>query len=163
MDWEITIRPATEADARATVPLWAEFLDFHSCRDEWFTRAECGGEHWEKFVCDRVNDPRSIVLVAELGGEVLGYSIGTLNMRPLTYAELDYATITDLAVSSKARRTGIGVRLATEMIKRLQDRGVNRIEIGVATTNEVSTSFWRKMGFVPFMEKCVYDPSRCEF
>ncbi len=155
MDQSITIRPATESDVAATIPLWAEFLDFHSTRDSWFTRSDRGGEYWAAFVRERVFDPKSIVLVAECEGEMLGYSIGTINSRPPTYAELQYATITDLAVSTAARRLGVGAGLASEMIHLLRSRGINRIEIGVATTNEISMAFWRKMGFLPFMEKCV--------
>ena len=31
------------------------------------------------------------------------------------------------------------------------DQDVNRIEIRVAVSNDVSTSFWKKMGFNPYV------------
>jgi hypothetical protein len=33
-------------------------------------------------------------------------------------------------------------------------KGMKRIEIEIVVSNELSTSFWKKMAFKPYKEKC---------
>lgn len=39
-------------------------------------------------------------------------------------------------------------------------RGLDRLEVRVATTNEVSTVFWRKMGFTAYLESMYLAPGQ---
>ncbi|MCA9437597.1 MAG: GNAT family N-acetyltransferase, partial [Candidatus Omnitrophica bacterium] len=50
------------------------------------------------------------------------------------------------------RRKGIGERLFRETVEWFRAKGVDRIELRVVVANEVSTAFWRKMGFAAYME-----------
>ncbi len=56
------------------------------------------------------------------------------------------------AVTANYRRCGIGEELVKEMLKWFRDHDIKRIEVKVSVHNELSTAFWRKMGFNPYIE-----------
>lgn len=51
------------------------------------------------------------------------------------------------------RRSGIGAKLVHEMLRLFRERGIRRVEVTAADSNEAATAFWRKMGFVPYVQK----------
>jgi ribosomal protein S18 acetylase RimI-like enzyme len=153
MTTQIKIRPATLQDIEAMTELWIEFVDFHTERDPWFTRSEDGHIRFAEFMTERIKDEKSYVLVAELDGKVVGHAMAIITSRIPVFVPEEYAAIYDVAVSSDHRRSGIGAKLVQEMIRLFQERGLRRVEVGMNTTNEVATAFWRKMGFVPYNQK----------
>jgi len=71
--------------------------------------------------------------------EVLGFII----------AECDGASghIITLDVAPGTRRSGVGTALLNEMELRLAARGVSRVELETATTNEAGVAFWQHHGY----------------
>lgn len=59
--------------------------------------------------------------------------------------------ISDAAVSAGFRRQGIGEAMVEEARRWFLDRGLTRMEMRLLNANEVSTAFWEKMGFIPYM------------
>jgi ribosomal protein S18 acetylase RimI-like enzyme len=153
MSGHVGIRPAARKDIDAMGALWAEFMDFHAERDPWFKRSESGHTRFAEFIAERLEDERSIVLVAETDGEVVGHALAMIAKRLPVFEPEDYAQIMDVAVAGKHRRSGIGMRLVQEMMRLFRQRGIRRVEVTAAVTNEVATAFWRKMGFVPYTER----------
>lgn len=79
-------------------------------------------------------------LVAECGGEVIGYTIGALvQQRPAT------GWIIRLVVSGKHRRKGFGDSLVTAVISGLLERGAEEIYLSVAPGNELHEHFTKNM------------------
>jgi GNAT superfamily N-acetyltransferase len=60
-----------------------------------------------------------------------------------------------MAVTKNYRRSGIGERMYKLIQDWFKQQDVNRIELRVSLPNEISTSFWRKMGFKPYLETVV--------
>jgi [ribosomal protein S18]-alanine N-acetyltransferase len=75
------------------------------------------------------NDPR----------EILGFII----------AETDEADghIITIDVAESCRRSGVGTALLREMEQRLAARGVRRVSLETATTNEPAVAFWQRHGY----------------
>jgi ribosomal protein S18 acetylase RimI-like enzyme len=96
----------------------------------------------------------AIVYVAESNGEVVAYILSIIKNYPPAFEIKKFGLITDLAVASGSRRSGIGVHLFEMAKDWFVKKGMNRIEIGVAVTNEISTSFWEKIGFKPYKKTC---------
>ena len=71
---------------------------------------------------------------------------------PPVYERREYGSITDLAVTAEFRRRGVGRRLFEAARDWFASGGLDRLEVRVATTNELSTAFWRGLGFEPYME-----------
>ena len=151
------IRPARASDIPAIVDLWMELMDFHAERDPWFRRSADGHIGFAEHLANCMDDARYVLLVAELDGQIVGYSLAEITQRPAAFAEREHGFITDIAVTAKCRRLGIGTRLAEETIRCLQERGMRKIVLSYASANEVSRAFWRKMGFQPYMERLRLD------
>lgn len=125
-------------------------MDFHKQRDPHYTRAPDGAARFRDFVSSQLAAKDACVLVAVHGHLIIGYCLATLNHLPPVFAERLYGDIFDLAVTADYRRRGVGVKLFAVVQAWFKSRGVHRMETRVATTNEISTDFWRKMGFRPY-------------
>lgn len=92
-----------------------------------------------------LDDPRSHIIVAERGGQILGYL--TLWLRPsLSHAGLS-ALIDDLVVAQGARGQGTGRALLEEALKRALGAGCVEIEVSTGLDNKPAQSLYRSQGF----------------
>jgi GNAT superfamily N-acetyltransferase len=151
---EITYREAVEQDIPKLIELWKEFIDFHKVSDPFFTRSEEGPENFGKFILENLRKDDAIVYVAESEGEVVAHILATIQSYPPAFEIKRYGLVNDLAVASAYRRIGIGQHLFDMAKDCFRKRGMKRIEIEVVVANEVSKSFWGKMGLKPY--KAIY-------
>lgn len=151
---EIEYRRAIENDIPKIVELWKEFIDFHKIRDSFFSRSKEAPKNFGKFIADNLRKDDAIVYVAEKDGEVIGHILATIQNYPPVFKIKRYGLVNDLAVSSGYRRLGIGQHLLALVKDWFVNKGIRRIEIEVATANEVSISFWEKMNFKPYKQIC---------
>jgi ribosomal protein S18 acetylase RimI-like enzyme len=92
-----------------------------------------------------LDDPKCHIIVAERGGQILGYL--TLWLRPcLSHAGL-CALVDDLVVAEGARGQGIGRALLEEALKRAQGAGCVEIEVSTGFDNEPAQGLYRSQGF----------------
>lgn len=152
MNQEI-IRKAVCDDLPAIGELWKEFMDFHKTGDSYFARSGDGHERFKEFIGGHITSELSCVLIAQKDGEIVAYCLAAVAKRPPVFDSLDYGAVFDLAVSRVQRRNGIGERLFLVVQQWFADRGIHRIEVTVTASNEVSRAFWKKMGFIPYVEK----------
>jgi phosphinothricin acetyltransferase len=87
---------------------------------------------------------RHRLLVAEQGGEVVGYST-TSRFRP----RAAYDTTVESSVYCRADcvRRGIGSMLYRELFDRLKEEDINRIVAGITLPNAASTALHERCGF----------------
>jgi ribosomal protein S18 acetylase RimI-like enzyme len=86
-----------------------------------------------------VSDSRASVLVAEVGGRIVGTIIGTFDgWRGNIYR---------LAVHPNCRRRGIARALVGEVEHRLMRRGVKRVTALVEKNHPWATGFWQAVGY----------------
>lgn len=150
---ELKIRQAATTDLAAIGELWEELMDFHEAGDSHYARSPDGREQFVEFIAGHMKSEQARVWVAELDGEVVGYCLSMLAKYPPVFAERDYGSVFDLAVRGSHRRQGIGALLYRTASAWFAEHGVRRIEIGVAVTNPVSTAFWNKLGFRPYLTR----------
>jgi ribosomal protein S18 acetylase RimI-like enzyme len=148
---KVSIRKAVVDDLNAIGNLWQEFMDFHKRCDPHYSRSTDGHDRFKEFISGHMTSDISCVLVAEQGTTVVGYCLATLAKYPPVFENRDYGMVFDLAVTELCRRKGIGERLFHEAEAWFADRGIHRIEVRVAVSNETSTAFWKKMGFNPYV------------
>ena len=149
---KIKYREATKEDLSRIIELWKEFIDFHKNRDPFFSRSKEGPENFGKYVLENMTKDDAIVYVAETTGEVVAYILAMIQDYPPAFEIKKYGFVSDLAVTSGYRRSGIGMKLFNIAKDWFIQRGMNRAEIGVVVTNETATSFWNKMGFKSYKE-----------
>lgn len=148
----MVIRKATSNDLESIGTLWQEFMDFHRERDPAFARSADGHEHFKEFIAGHLEKESSLVLVAEQNGALVGYCFAMLAKYPPVLETRDYGTVYDLAVTQRCRRAGIGEKMYKTAEKWFWEKGIHRIEIRVVVSNEIATTFWRKIGFQPHVE-----------
>jgi [ribosomal protein S18]-alanine N-acetyltransferase len=103
--------------------------------------------------------PREIVgfIIAETGDAdeqtLGGYDVGehSLGERSLGEHGVDEpkigAHIITIDIAESSRRGGVGTALLREMERRLAARGVSRVTLETATTNEPGVAFWQRHGY----------------
>ena len=101
---------------------------------------ECFSEPWSTLsLQEELSNENARFFAAVEGSEVLGY-IGCI----LVCGE---GSITNVAVSKKARRKGIASRLLEELISALKSEGAESIFLEVRTSNEAAQNLYKKFGF----------------
>jgi ribosomal protein S18 acetylase RimI-like enzyme len=154
---EINYREAIKEDIPKLIELWKELMDFHRARDIFFSRSKEGPEKFGNFLLENMSKDDAIVYVAETEREVVGYTLAMIQDYPPVFEIRQYGLISDLAVTAKYRRSGVGMHLVGIAKDWFIQKGMIRAEIGVAVTNEISTAFWSKMGFRAYKENRYLD------
>ncbi|MBI3897122.1 MAG: GNAT family N-acetyltransferase [Gammaproteobacteria bacterium] len=149
---QVNYRFAKEADVPGIAPLWEEGMAVHAPFDPRFPLCENADELFVKFIHAKIIDPDAIVLVAEMANTLVGYCLAHIAMHPPIFTRRPFGYIDDLMVSSLYRRRGIGQSLFNAVAKAIRSRGVRNIEVSFMSQNDMSRSFWRKLGFITRLE-----------
>ena len=149
---EYHIRSAAQSDVKSIVELWKEMFDLHKERDSHFTRSSDGHENYEKLINEGLASDDYHILVAETDKKIIGYCLANVAKYPPSFELKEYGAIFDLSVTRNYRRKSLGEKLLKEAYNWFSKKGIKRIEARVATSNDISQKFWRKMGFAPYME-----------
>ena len=147
------IREATKEDVPKILPVWREMNEFHAERDIHFTLCRNAEEALTSYMLENIEKADAFLLVAEDAGAVVSYCLCTIDQRPpVCEFNKKYGSLSELAVLGAYRRKGIGEKMVAQAMKWFRSKEAQRVEVRVAVTNEVSTQFWRKMGFTTYLE-----------
>ncbi len=146
------VRRATEKDLQPMIELWKGLMDFHATRDPIFIRGPDAEKNWESFVRKNMASDAAAVFVAEQDNRLVGYCMALISSYPPVLAVSTFGELMDLMVHPDYRRQGVGQELFAAAKAWYKERGIRRIEVRAAATNEISTAFWPKMGFQPYMK-----------
>jgi ribosomal protein S18 acetylase RimI-like enzyme len=91
----------------------------------------------------------SIVHIAELDGEVVGFMLSRIKRVPPYWGGVLVGTLSDMWILEKARRMGVGDRLSRLALAWLREHGVHSVEIQVLEDNAASWKLYENMGFKP--------------
>jgi GNAT superfamily N-acetyltransferase len=147
----IRIRQARTEDAHALAGLWEEMAAFHAeLARYWRIKAGCK-EDYAAHMQSVVRDANRAVFVAHDDGKIVGFILVQLDSRARVFVENVHGLVVDLAVTEDYRRQGIGTRLVARATRWFGSRGVETMEVRIATANPLSSAFWKKQGFEPYM------------
>ena len=153
------IRKATRGDAEALGRLGALLMDVHYNFDRrrFLEPGTDAAPGYRRFLLSQLNDPETVILVAEVDGKVAGYCYA--GIEPLSWKELrDTAGfIHDLALDPSARRKGAGRALTNAAIDWCRDRGMTRVMLWTSTANEAARLLFEQAGFRPTMTEMTMD------
>jgi GNAT superfamily N-acetyltransferase len=148
MNDKTTIRPATAADRDALGRYGAALmLQHHDFDPQRFIRVERPQEGYGRFLVSQLEEPESVVLVAECAGSVVGYVYAGLE--PTSWKELRAACgyIHDVYVDQSTRGHGVGELLVRAAIEWLEGKGVPRVVLWSAAPNEGAQRLFARLGF----------------
>lgn len=124
----VTIRPARSVDAKRIFDIYLKSLEGLS---------EEGYEWFEAMV--RVRSRRRKILVAELGGEVVGFAVA--------YRYRGAAYVDSIAVEPRLRGHGIGSALLDELERELRGEGAELVALSVKDENKRALNFYLRRGY----------------
>jgi len=145
----IVIRRATRDDMPAVGRLGAELIRVHHAFDpERFMAPRgdaAGGYAW--FLGSELDNTGAVVLVAERGGELVGYAYAGLE--PQSWKELrdPAGFIHDVVVVEHARQQGIATRLVEAASRWLEEAGAPRVMLWTAERNGPAQLLFARLGF----------------
>lgn len=139
---------AEEGDLPQVTERWKEMMLLHRDLDPAFTMAEDGMQVFQDYLRTCLSSEDHLLLVAKEEGEVLGYLLAHIMLRPPVFKERAYGEISDLAVRKDHWRKGAGGRMLKAAMKWFEGKGVRRIEVRASPGNPIAKDFWRKHGFV---------------
>ena len=145
----VLIRQAETRDLPALGKLGASMVRLHHDFDpqRFMAPGPDVEEGYSWFLGTQLAEPDVFVGVAERAGEVVGYVYAGLE--PQSWKELRDAAgfIHDLVVDERARRAGIGTRLAEAAAEWLESRGAPRVLLWTAAKNDGAQRLFDRIGF----------------
>ena len=149
---DLNVRRATAADLPALLDLWGEYAEHHRRKDPIFAVALNSRASWSRWMRKLLRSRKTRVLVAEVGGRLVGFCSAQIGRRPPVMKDRNFGAIFDFAVTRDSRRKGVGRRLFDECRKWFLQEGLRRLELRVVPRNPQAAGFWRRMGFRPYVE-----------
>ena len=136
---EITVRPATLADAAAICEIYNQGIEDRVATLETDLRTP---EERRQLLADR--GPRHPVIIAEAGGVVIGWgSLNSFNPRKA------YAFVTDFSIYVERAWRGkrVGSRLLSQLIELARELGYHKLVLSAFPWNESGMALYGKFGF----------------
>ncbi len=144
----VIVRTAGRRDLDAIHALWRELREEQAKADprlalarESYAQAR---EHREVILAD----PRTRLLVAEEGGDVLGYLHAQVDQLDPVYALARVGTLVDVVVRPDQRRQGIGTRLLEACREWLRSLGLEELRVAVPAFADGAERFFQQAGGV---------------
>jgi ribosomal protein S18 acetylase RimI-like enzyme len=101
---------------------------------------------WDEYeITTLFNSDSELCLVAELGGEIVGFALGTTIEKQ--NSAWKYGYLVWIGVRPGLQKDGTGHKLFGELKKRMVDQGVRMIVIDTDADNEAGINFFKKQGF----------------
>ena len=149
------IRNAAIKDLPGIVDLWFEMSTLHDELDESFRLRSNAKDIFQKYAQSVLEDESKLSIVYETeDGEVVGYMFAEVIEQPPVYELEKIGFIGEVSVALDYRREGVGKLLLERTKEWFLNQGITRIDCHVAVKNSISQGFWKKNGFVEYMETC---------
>ncbi len=146
------IRRADLRDLERVAALWIALGEHHASADPLFALRPDADAEIRRLLAATLRDPDAAIFVCERGGALLGFCTVRIDRAPPIQLEVERAEITDLMVSARERRRGLGRALVERALRWVEGHGVERCEVRVADANTEGQRFWRALGFGDLMD-----------
>lgn len=142
------IRPATPADIPAVLPMVAKICALHQTWDcakyGFIPHPE---QRYENWLGRLLNSDRSVFLVAEDAGLLVGFIVATVEREIPIYRLQEFAFIQDIWVEPEYRQQGVAKQMVILTVERLHEIGVKQIRLDTAAINEAARRLFASCGF----------------
>lgn len=102
----------------------------------------------------------NLFIVAEIGGEIVGYAIGEI--REIMFSGVSHMSkvghILNIAVEEVHRKVGLGSLLMREIESRFKEAKATRLTLEVRESNDIARTFYKGLGFTELGRVRAYYP-----
>jgi ribosomal protein S18 acetylase RimI-like enzyme len=146
---EVIIRAAARADLLSLGRLGAVLVRTHHEYDrKRFIKATSHTESgYASFLATQLDEPGIVLLIAERGGEVVGYVYAGVEGMDWMSLRGPAGVVQDLVVDPANRRQGIGGKLLEAALKALKAKGAKQVVLSTAEGNEPAQRLFAAAGF----------------
>ncbi len=148
---DVTVRSAIPADVEAIAALWIETDDdFRGLMPPGFGAPMQGeGEPgWQARWLDKeLASPQYVVLVASRQGAIEGYVLGEVKDTDDDHFPAPYLSISQLAVTRTARRSGVGKTLMEAVERLARERSMHAIDLEVSPANSAAVRLYEGLRY----------------
>jgi ribosomal protein S18 acetylase RimI-like enzyme len=143
------VRRATLADMPAVGKLGALLVRAHHDWDpqRFMAASRQTAEGYGSFLNTQLGEEGVAVIVAEQGGDVIGYVYAAVEPRDWMSLRDEAGAIHDVVVDPKHRGAGVGRLLLDAALAFLKSRGMPRVVLETAEQNDVAQRLFAKAGF----------------
>jgi len=144
-----TVRPAIAADIPALGRLGVELVTVHHGFDAQRFLAPLPGtaEGYGSYLGSQLGKKGIVILVAERGGRVLGYSYAALEGVDYMALRGPAGALYDVVVNPGSRGQGIGKQLLEATLDALRALGAPRVVLSTAEQNAAAQRLFARAGF----------------
>jgi ribosomal protein S18 acetylase RimI-like enzyme len=144
----VIIRLGRESDAVDLGRMAGALVRMHHAYDpQRFMIREPIEEGYGRWLVRESQNPRAIVIVAELEGKIVGYAYATLQDRDWMMLRDACGGLEDIWVGESARRAGVAKMLLDDVCRRFRELDAPRVVLSTAAKNEGAQKFFEAMGF----------------
>lgn len=148
MSKDLTVRRAEKADLERVGEFAGRLVrDHHEADPARFFLPERVEQGYAWWLGRELENPAALVMVAELDGELVGYSYAALSERDWNMLLDEHAMLHDIFVASNARRQGVGKALLAATLGELAARGSKRVVLSTRQGNESAERLFAGAGF----------------
>jgi len=145
----VHIRPATPADLPAVGRLGAVLVETHHELDarRFIAPTPQTPQGYAWFLGTQLEKPDVLVLVAERGGEIIGYAYAGVEGFDWMMLRGPAGALYDILVDPAQRGQGVGRMLLEAALAALRERGAPRVVLSTAEGNEPAQRLFASAGF----------------
>ena len=145
---EVSARRAKLSDLPVIIRLWRELIGYHEALGgQDFRLAPTAERDWRKYLRGHLTSANKLCLVAETGGESVGFLLASIELRPPILMERRYGHISDAYVQESERRKGVGKALVTEAMHWFEEKRIMRVRLQTDARHTLGFAFWKRHGF----------------
>ena len=142
------IRDATVDDVPAVLPLVQRLCDLHRQWDtERFDFKPDLADRYRRWLGARCADAGAVFLVADAGGRVVAYLVGTTEDEVPIYWTPACGYIHDIWVEPDYRNEGLARQLVTLAVVRFNAKGLKQVRLITAAGNDIGRAMFERAGF----------------
>ncbi len=146
----LKVRGASAEDVPAVLPMVRKLCDQHERVDpERFRVVPDVLDRYARWLPERAADPRSVFLVAEAGGRVVGFLVGTIEPEVPVFWVPECGWVHDVWIEPEVRGQGGAAALIEEAARRFTAQGVRQMRLHTGSFNEAARAVFAKSGFRP--------------
>jgi ribosomal protein S18 acetylase RimI-like enzyme len=145
----VHIRPATPKDVPTIGRLGALLVrEHHDFDPERFIAATAQTEKgYGSFLGTQLEEPNIVILVAERGGEVIGYTYSGVEGTDYMSLRGPAGVMYDIVVDPDHRKQGVGRLLVDATLEALKKKGAPRVVLSTAERNAAAQRLFDRAGF----------------